>query len=375
LAVRATRLRRLRIQRAIQATTFGVGVALVATMLTFAVRKDVTLVLGDTAQPITTTSSSVGELLETTGLPMSVGLQVEPPPATALADGMTVVVSPPPGLPDDAFSATVTPEGVGVWVVERTGSGPNGKAAPGPDEVTASVAGAGQTSVVAVRAVVFGKVRDVHTNATTAGSLLSAMGIQPGALDRVAPSPDTPLHLGDTVRITRIETVSRRVLEPIPFEVRTEYSEDMLPGGLKVLTEGRDGLREERYVVTLVNGGERDRELVASRIVQPAVDEIRLSGPYSMFDGAPSEPGTGATDQTGQATWYDPPWSGYTAAHPWLPFGTRVAVTDVASGRSVTVTINDRGPFAPGRVIDLSPEAFSALAPLGRGVLDVALAW
>jgi rare lipoprotein A len=109
--------------------------------------------------------------------------------------------------------------------------------------------------------------------------------------------------------------------------------------------------------------------------VQPAVDEIRLSGPYSMFDGAPSEPGTGATDQTGQATWYDPPWSGYTAAHPWLPFGTRVAVTDVASGRSVTVTINDRGPFAPGRVIDLSPEAFSALAPLGRGVLDVALAW
>ena len=57
--------------------------------------------------------------------------------------------------------------------------------------------------------------------------------------------------------------------------------------------------------------------------------------------------------------------------HPWLPFGTLVTVTDVATGRSVTVVIDDRGPFAPGRIIDLSPEAFSVLSPLGRGVLDV----
>ena len=77
----------------------------------------------------------------------------------------------------------------------------------------------------------------------------------------------------------------------------------------------------------------------------------------------------------GQATWYDPPWSGLTAAHPWLPFGTQVLVTDLASGRSVTVTIDDRGPFAPGRIIDLSPEAFAALQPLGAGVLDVTIAW
>jgi rare lipoprotein A len=52
-----------------------------------------------------------------------------------------------------------------------------------------------------------------------------------------------------------------------------------------------------------------------------------------------------------------------------------VTVTDLDSGRSVTVTVNDRGPFSPGRIIDLSPEAFGALAPTGRGVLRVALAW
>ena len=129
-AVRATRVRRLRIHRATQATTIVAGITLVAATLSFAVRKDITLVLGDDAHPMSTTSSSVAELMETTGVPLSFGLQVEPPPATELADGMTVTVSPPPGLPADALSGTVTPEGVGVWVVERTSSEPNGKAAP-----------------------------------------------------------------------------------------------------------------------------------------------------------------------------------------------------------------------------------------------------
>jgi len=365
----------LRIHRATQATTIVAGVALVAATLSFAVRKDITLVLGLDAHPMSTTSSSVAELMETTGVPLSVGLQVEPPPATSLADGMTVTVSPPPGLPVDALSGTVTPEGVGVWVVERASSEPNGKAAPVLDVAPASEVGAGQHPVVAVQAVVFGKVHDVLTNADSTGSLLSAMGIQPGASDRVAPSPDTPLHHGDTVRIDRIETEVRRVVRPIDPDVTTTYHEDMVPGVVRVVREGRDGLREQRVRVTFVNGVETARTVVSSTVVRAPVDEVRESGPMSMYDGTLIEPGSGATTQTGQATWYDPPWSGSSAAHPWLPFGTQVLVTDLASGRSVTVTIDDRGPFAPGRIIDLSPEAFGALAPLGRGVLRVSLEW
>jgi hypothetical protein len=243
------------------------------------------------------------------------------------------------------------------------------------DVAPASAAGAGQNPVVAVQAVVFGKVHDVLTNADSTGSLLSAMGIQPGASDRVAPSPDTPLHDGDTVRIDRIETEVRHGTVPIRFDVSTTYHEDMVPGTVRVVQEGRDGLREQRVRVTFVNGVEVARNIVWSETVRQPVDEVRESGPYSMYDGTLAEPGTGATTQQGHATWYDPPWSGATAAHPWLPFGTLVTVTDLDSGRSVTVTINDRGPFAPGRVIDLSPEAFGALAPIGRGVLRVGLAW
>ncbi len=53
--------------------------------------------------------------------------------------------------------------------------------------------------------------------------------------------------------------------------------------------------------------------------------------------------------------------SGLTAAHRTLPFGTRVRVTNQASGRSVVVRINDRGPFVRGRVIDVTPAAAHAL--------------
>ena len=52
-----------------------------------------------------------------------------------------------------------------------------------------------------------------------------------------------------------------------------------------------------------------------------------------------------------------------------------MTVTDVATGQTVIVVISYRGPFSPGRIIDLSPEAFSVLSPLGRGVLDVRIAW
>jgi len=62
-----------------------------------------------------------------------------------------------------------------------------------------------------------------------------------------------------------------------------------------------------------------------------------------------------------------------TAAHPSLPFGTKLRVTDVSSGRFVTVRVNDRGPFVPGRVVDISPSAAEALGMVDKGVANVRL--
>lgn len=62
-----------------------------------------------------------------------------------------------------------------------------------------------------------------------------------------------------------------------------------------------------------------------------------------------------------------------TAAHKTLPFGTKVRVTRVDNGASVVVRINDRGPFRPGRIIDLSERAAENLAMTGAGVAAVRL--
>jgi peptidoglycan lytic transglycosylase len=75
--------------------------------------------------------------------------------------------------------------------------------------------------------------------------------------------------------------------------------------------------------------------------------------------------------QTASGEAFDP--NKLTAAHPTLPFGTRVRVTNTTNGRSVTVRINDRGPFVQGRVVDVSSSAAEALRMTEQGVAKVKL--
>lgn len=89
---------------------------------------------------------------------------------------------------------------------------------------------------------------------------------------------------------------------------------------------------------------------------------------------------------TGLASWYGPRFHGrltasgetfdmasLTAAHPQLPFGSRVRVTNLANGRSVVVTINDRGPYVKPRIIDLSHAAARRLGFVDDGLAKVRL--
>ena len=90
--------------------------------------------------------------------------------------------------------------------------------------------------------------------------------------------------------------------------------------------------------------------------------------------------------ERGHASWYGGQFHGrrtasgenydkyaLTAAHKTLPFGTIVRVRSLKLGREVDVRINDRGPFAPGRVIDVSQAAAEALGLMGAGVAEVSL--
>ncbi|KAA5533148.1 septal ring lytic transglycosylase RlpA family protein [Taibaiella lutea] len=60
-----------------------------------------------------------------------------------------------------------------------------------------------------------------------------------------------------------------------------------------------------------------------------------------------------------------------TAAHKTLPFGTKVKVTNLKNGKTVKVTINDRGPFVSGRIIDLSEKAAGKIGMKNDGVIEV----
>lgn len=69
--------------------------------------------------------------------------------------------------------------------------------------------------------------------------------------------------------------------------------------------------------------------------------------------------------------WFNP--NAMTAAHRTLPFGTRVRVTHAATGRSVDVRINDRGPYIAGRIIDLSRAAAGVIGMTGQGIARVSV--
>jgi rare lipoprotein A len=90
-----------------------------------------------------------------------------------------------------------------------------------------------------------------------------------------------------------------------------------------------------------------------------------------------------APPETGRASWYALPGqtasgekmdhTALTAAHPSLPFGSRVRVANLDNGREVVVCINDRGPFAKNRIIDLSKAAAKQLGMIAAGVARVAV--
>ncbi|WP_186729158.1 septal ring lytic transglycosylase RlpA family protein [Sphingomonas panacisoli] len=117
-----------------------------------------------------------------------------------------------------------------------------------------------------------------------------------------------------------------------------------------------------------------------------------LAVPASAQDGPPSSDGPQATsdrspdryDEVGYATWYGNELAGnrtasgapfdpqaFTAAHRTLPIGSYVEVTSLETGRTVLVQINDRGPFTPGLLIDLSQAAARAIGVVSRKAVRV----
>lgn len=93
------------------------------------------------------------------------------------------------------------------------------------------------------------------------------------------------------------------------------------------------------------------------------------AAPLSLLEGIASFYWQGQKTASGEP--FDK--SALTAAHKTLPFNTRVRVTHMRNGRSVVVRINDRGPFTPGRIIDLSDAAADIIGMKSHGLARVRL--
>jgi hypothetical protein len=225
------------------------------------------------------------------------------------------------------------------------------------------------------------------TNAPSVSDLLQAMEVKLAKSDQVRPSRGVTLLSGEHVVVTRIRVKLTRVFVDAPYQTLIQDSKDLPLGVTRVVKQGADGKVALTYRTTYRNGKEASRRVIAADVVsQPAMEVVvRGTGPSApepvptiaaAIAAAPASAGAGPSvhTQSGQASWYE--CTGDFAAHLTLPKGTHVTVTNLDNGQSVTVVINDRGPYGvPGRIIDLCTTAFSQIAPLAQGVADVQLSW
>jgi uncharacterized protein YabE (DUF348 family) len=329
-------------------------------------RKEVTLVVDGNRRSVATTSATVSELLDAEGVGVDRHDLVTPTLDSGLHDGMLVDVELAKELTVLLGDRERDVHVVGETVEEVLDQiNLRGEAGSFVEPSRGATVEDGDTIVyrpaLNVRLTVGGESREVITNATTVGFLVDSLGVDVGPQDRLDPDPQSELVRGMEIRVTRVEV--RRVTDQleIPYETRVVRTADLLVGVQQVARQGAPGLEERTYEVRTEDGRSVARDLMGTRLLREPQPRVVLLGTRPPHT------------QTGVATWYQR--SGLVAAHQTLPFGTQVRVTNVDNGRSVTVVINDRGPYAPGRIIDLSDDAFALLAPLSSGTFPVRIAW
>lgn len=202
----------------------------------------------------------------------------------------------------------------------------------------------------------------LHTQAITVGQALDGSSITVGEDDIVKPSRDTFAESGIVVAITRVEIEEQSVDKLIAFAKKTN-EDDKLSWRKTIITQkGEKGIDRLTYRVSKHDGKEVNRKLLKTETIKAPVTEITTQGTYVKV---------GKTHK-GAASWYA--FTGtMSAANPWLAIGSYVRVTNVENGKSVIVRINDRGPFVPGRIIDLDKVAFQKIASIGAGVIGVTM--
>ncbi|PSR17171.1 septal ring lytic transglycosylase RlpA family protein [filamentous cyanobacterium CCP3] len=197
----------------------------------------------------------------------------------------------------------------------------------------------------------------------------------------VATPPDAqePLRRANDI-VTRLQTLAANG-DAAAIEARWEDESEAFVvawGDETLLTVNNKAILPD----TTANPGE-DALQIANRLRRLVGNAPPLARVEGLPEPAPAanQVGVVTSSLTGMASWYGPGFHGrrsasgevfnqnaLTAAHRTLPFGTQVRVTNLSTGQSVVVRINDRGPFGHGRVIDLSSAAAAQIGLRASGV-------
>lgn len=159
------------------------------------------------------------------------------------------------------------------------------------------------------------------------------------------------------------------------------------PGESGTGTRTGEGAPSASPLRPLARQGGAPADAPRSRVASVRYDlAVGSEGDLPPDDGVPGDGPPGEVIQRGGASWYGLQFhqrktasgerfdmGAFTAAHKTLPFGTRLCVRSLVNGREVLVRVNDRGPYAAGRIIDLSQAAAEQLQMVGLGIKQVAL--
>lgn len=321
---------------------------------------------------IHTFALTVKDVLARAGVELAPGDWVNPPLSSRLAEGQTIEVRRAKeitillnGQPRRIVTTALTVEQLLADMRLRASM---------RDFVSASRSdrvGDGMTLVyreaVAIQVRHDGKTETVITNAPDVRTVLAELGVKLGTRDIVQPKLDAYPRAGLNVRVMRVGDHIEKAEQSIDYPTVYRHLLNQEYGTRRTIQEGRSGVRLMTYRSTYVDGKRTTRKLLSTDVVRSPVP--RIVGIGAGFPGCVCRRGS----DYGKATWYDAP--GLTAAHPWLPFGTVVRVENTATGAWVNVVIRDRGPYGPGRIIDLSDNAFARIAPLSKGVISVHIRW
>jgi len=223
-----------------------------------------------------------------------------------------------------------------------------------------------------------------YSHATTVYEVLKELGI-PLAGYYVEPECSASVYPGKEIFIFRQVLSTETVRETIAYPVEKRMDDTVYKGRRNIVQEGKEGIKELKFRVVYAGGKELLRECIGEEVVAEPVPLIVAVGTKPL-PAPPVMIASRGESIEGMASWYGPEFHGkrttngeifdqyaYTAAHRTLPFGTHVQVTFLKTGKSILVRINDRGPNAPDRIIDLSRAAAEAigLKPHGVGMVRI----